>query len=150
MKGKFNTKKIYKSILDFIKNNRLFILFIVLSMLIGLFLRVNTVSRLVFKALVCDFFIALIVGSFAYLLKVKTRYTYYLIWLFFFSGIAIGNEIYYGFYQSFLSVNLLSTASMVGQVNDSLFAKLHFNQFLYLIFPIIFIIINIILNKMKK
>ncbi|MBR4178588.1 MAG: sulfatase-like hydrolase/transferase [Bacilli bacterium] len=149
MKGKFNTKKIYKSILDFIKNNRLFILFIVLSMLIGLFLRVNTVSRLVFKALVCDFFIALIVGSFAYLLKVKTRYTYYLIWLFFFSGIAIGNEIYYGFYQSFLSVNLLSTASMVGQVNDSLFAKLHFNQFLYLIFPIIFIIINIILNKTK-
>ena len=95
MKGKVNTKKIYKNILEFINNNRLFLLFIVLSVLIGLFLRVNTVSRLVFKALVCDFFIALIVGSFAYLLKPKSRITYYLIWLFFFSGIAIGNAILY-------------------------------------------------------
>lgn len=149
MKGKVNTKKIYKNILEFINNNRLFLLFIVLSVLIGLFLRVNTVSRLVFKALVCDFFIALIVGSFAYLLKPKSRITYYLIWLFFFSGIAIGNVIYYDFYQSFLSVNLLSTASMVGQVNDSLFAKLQLRQFFYLLFPLAFIIINKILVKKK-
>ena len=63
------------------------------------------------------------------------------------SLLCIGNMIYYEFYKSFLSVSLLSTASMIGGVNDSLFAKLHIYQAIYLIFPLTFVFIHIRLKK---
>ena len=102
---------------------------IIFSVLIGLCLRYFTIGSIGFyKAILSDLFVALLIGSFSYLMYPKSRYGYFLAWIIFASILAIGNTIYYDFYQSFLSVNLLSTASLVGQVNDSLFAKLHFHQ----------------------
>lgn len=149
MKRYFNFDRIKKGISDFILNNRLFLLFIVLCVLLGLFLHIKTIGgRIVFKQILSDFLIALIIGSFGYLFtNLKNRYKYYLIWLIFLTLMIISNTIYYGFYQSFLSINLLSTASMVGQVNDSLVAKLHIDQFIYLIFPFIFIVFHRYLIK---
>ena len=148
MKKKLNYKKIKNIIISFISNNKLFLLFVFFSVLLGFFLRLTTISgKLYFKAFVCDTFMALLIGSFGYIIKPKNRYTYYFIWLFFFTGICIANTIYHGFYQSFLSVSLLATTSMIGQVNDSLFAKLHINQFWYLVFPIIYFVIHKYLLK---
>ena len=135
-------------IIHFIKNNYLYISFIILSLLVGLLLRiVTTGGRLYFKAFASDVVVVLLIASFGYKIKEKTRYKYYLIWLLFWTLLIIGNTIYYDFYQSFVSVNLISTASMVGQVNDSLFAKLHLRQFFYLIIPIVFIVLNKYLDK---
>ena len=60
--------------------------------------------------------------------------------LFFFALLSAGNTLYYQFYSSFVSVNLISTASMIGKVDDSLFAKIHLIQFIYLICPIVFLL----------
>ena len=148
MKRKLNINKIVDNTKRYILNNRLFLLFIFISLSIGLLLRLNTIGTpLYFKAFISDLLMSLLIGSFSYFLKVKNRYTYYLIWIIFSSVLSIANTVYYEFYQSFISVNLISTASMIGQVNDSLWAKLHFHQFVYLLFPLAFILIHKYLVK---
>ena len=148
MKGKINIKKIKNQSIDFILNNKLFLSYVVISLLMGFLLRVKTINgHLYFKAFVADLLMTLLIGSFGYLINKKSRFIYYLSWLIFNSLICVGNTIYYGFYQSFISVNLISTASMVSQVNDALFAKLHLHQFVYLLFPITFIFIHKYLKK---
>ena len=142
MKRKLKYNEVKEDINSFISNNKLFLLFVLLSVVLGFFLRISTINgRIYFKAFVCDLFVALLVGSFAFIMKPKSRYIYYFIWLFFFTGICIGNTIYHGFYQSFLSVSLLATSSMIGQVNDAFFDKLKIQHFLYLIVPIIYFVI---------
>ena len=136
------------SIIDFIKNNKLFFIYVISCVFLGLLLRLLTTGgHIYFKASVSDLIVILITASFAYLLKPKSRYRYYIIWIVFLSLLCVANTIYYDFYQSYLSVNLLATASMIGQVNDSLVAKLHFIHFIYLIVPILFIIY---INYLKK
>lgn len=138
MKG-INIKKLS----NLVSYNRLFIVYSFLCLLIGLFLRIITVGGM-FKMLplVTDLLFIILFGSFGYLFKEKNRFIYYTILLFFFAILSAGNTLYYQFYQSFVSVNLISTASMIGKVNDSLFAKIHLIQFIYLIFPFIFIILR--------
>ena len=145
-------KKIYKNIVKGIKKyastNILFLSYMVISLLIGFILRITTVGTpIYFKAFLSDFMVALFIGAFGYLFKPKYQFSYFFVWVIFFSILAIGDTIYYQFYQSFLSVNLISTASMLGAVDDSLYDKLHASQFLYLVFPVIFVLIHRFLSK---
>lgn len=130
-----------KNITSLISYNRLFIVYSLLCLLICITLRLVTVGG-VFKFLpfITDLLFIVLFGSFGYLFKEKHRYYFYSFLLFFFAILCFVNTLYYQFYQSFVSVNLISTASMIGQVNDSLFAKIHLIQFVYLIYPIIFIV----------
>lgn len=149
---KINIKKIFKNIIKGIKKyastNILFISYIIISLLIGFLLRLFTIGTpIYFKAFISDFMVSLLIGAFGYLFKPKYQFTYFFIWIIFATFLAIGNTIYYQFYQSFLSVNLISTASMLGAVDDSLYDKLHITQFLYIIFPIIFFGIHKFLSK---
>lgn len=149
---KINIKKIFKNIIKGIKKyastNILFISYIIISLLIGFLLRLFTIGTpIYFKAFLSDFMVSLLIGAFGYLFKPKYQFTYFFIWIIFATFLAIGNTIYYQFYQSFLSVNLISTASMLGAVDDSLYDKLHMTQFLYIIFPIIFFGIHKFLSK---
>lgn len=150
----FDFKKIFEYIKNIIKKyastNILFISYVVITVLLGLLLRIITVgSPLYTKALLSDFMAALIIGAFGYLFKPKYQFTYFFIWMLFSTFLCVGNTIYYEFYQSYLSVNLLSTASMLGTVDDSLFDKLHIVQFVYIIFPAIFIYIHSRLSKRR-
>lgn len=146
MKTKKNTVK--KFLKKFLTTNVLFLSYILLSLLAETFLRISTVGgHFYIKALYADIAIILLFGSFGYLFKPKNRFVYYFILLFFNVGLCVANIIYYQFYTSFISVDLIATASMVGQVNDSLFAKMRFKHFLFIIFLIIFILIN---RKLKK
>ena len=156
MKGN-KVKKIY----NYISNNRLFLIYVFLCVMIGLTLRIVTVGGMFkFLPFITDLLFVIFLGSFGYLFKDKHRYRFYLGLLFFFAILSFINTLYYQFYQSFVSVNLLSTVSMVGKVNDSLFAKIHLIQFIYLIYPIIFIVFkkkivrdsvdNVILSDEKK
>ena len=136
-------KNILKSIKKYASTNILFLSYVIISLLIGFLLRLGTIGTpLYFKALLSDFMMILLIGAFGYLFKPKYQFTYFFVWIIFYTFLAIGNTIYYQFYQSFLSVNLISTASMLGAVDDSLYDKLHITQFLYIIFPIIFVFIH--------
>ena len=152
MKRKINFKKIFKEIKKFIikyaSTNILFLSYVIISLLLGFFIRVFTVgSPIYFRATAADLMFVLFVGAFGYLIRPGYQFRYFLIWILFFTFLCIGNTIYYQFYHSFLSVNLISTASMLGEVNDSVFDKLNIYQFLYLIFPIVFIFIHSKLSK---
>lgn len=141
-------KNIVKNIKKYASTNILFLSYVVISLLIGFLLRLGTIGTpLYFKAFLSDFMVVLLIGAFGYLFKPKYQFTYFFVWIIFYTFLAIGNTIYYQFYQSFLSVNLISTASMLGAVDDSLYDKLHVTQFLYIIFPIIFVSIHRKLNK---
>ena len=136
MKG-INLKKIY----SYLSDNRLFLIYVLLCLSIGLTLRIVTVGGMFkFLPFITDLLFVIFFGSLGYLFKDKHRYRFYLFLLFFFAILSFVNTLYYQFYQSFVSVNLLSTVSMVGKVNDSLFAKIHLIQFIYLLYPITFII----------
>lgn len=132
-----------KNLSSVVSYNRLFIVYSFLCLLIGLFLRIITVGGM-FKLLplITDLIFIILFGSFGYLFKEKNRFVYYTFLLFFFALLSAGNTLYYQFYQSFISVNLISTASMIGKVNDSLFAKIHLIQFIYLIFPVIYLFLR--------
>ncbi len=145
-------KRIFRknNLKKFFSNNVLFLSYIIISILIECFLRVFTVGgHFYLKAVFADISFLLFIGSFGYLFKPKSRFNYFLTLIIIYSALAIGNVIYFQFYKSFISVDLLATASMMTQVNDSLFAKLRVNQFLFLLFPLIFILINIKLKKIK-
>ena len=129
-------------IIEYISNNKLFLLFFIFCLVMDFLLRCFTIGgRVYFLAFLADMLILLFISLFAYLIKKRYHFVYYFIWLIFFTILVIANTVYYEFYESFISVNLLETASMIGEVNDSLFAKLHFHQFLYLLFPVIYIIL---------
>lgn len=150
IKNKINI--IIKSITKFLKKyastNILFLSYVILSVLVGLSLRWATIgNKYIFKPIFCDIAVALLIGAFGYLFKPKYQFRYFFSWLFFAVALAISNTIYYQFFKSFISVNLISTASMIGEVNDSLFEKMHFYQFLYLIYLFIFIFIHKKLSK---
>ena len=142
MKGEISEilKKIKQSSKKYFSTNILFSSFIVLSIMIGIILRYNTVGGILsFKPFLGDLLFVIIIGSFGYLIKPKNQFIYFLSWLLFFTVLTIINAIYY---QSFVSVNLLATISMVGEVGDSVFEKLKIIHFIYVLAPILLIIIH--------
>ena len=147
---KLRVKKGLKSIKIFFINNKLFMVFVLLSVLLGSTLNLMTLGSIGhIKSILSNILVSLLFGSFSFLLKPKIRYHYLMIFLAFNALLAWGNTVYYDFYQSYISINLIDTASMVGQVNDSVWAKLSFHQFIYVIYPILFMLIHKYLN-MKK
>ena len=148
MKRKLNYNKIRTDIKGFIYNNKIFLIYVFICLLIGFLLRVKTIGTpLYVKGSLSDLIVILFIGSFSFLIKNKSRFIYYLIWIIFFSSLSIANTIYYEFYQSFISINLLGTASMIGGVNEALWDKIHIHQFIYVLFPIIFVVIYKLFNK---
>ncbi len=136
--------------MKYASTNILFLSFVIISIILSLILRLVTLGTPIhFKAIICDLIAVLIVGSFGYFFKPKSQFKYYFIWLLFFTGVTIGNTIYYKFYQSFLSINLIATAGMVHGVKDAALDKINIFQFMYIIGDIIFIFIHRKLNKTK-
>lgn len=147
----FDFKKIIKYIKQYVSTNILFISFMIIALTISFIMRLVTVTKPIYiKSFIGDLMMVMLLGSFGYFLKPKNQFKYFLSWLIFFTILTIGNTIYYRFYQSFLSINLIATASMVSQVNDSVFEKVNIYQFLYIIGDIIFILIHKKLNKTKN
>jgi len=150
--GKKNVKKFinyaYKNTLKYIKYNRCFLSFVVLSLLSVTFLRCITVGNFIgFKALLFDLSIILFFGSFGYLFQPKNQYAYYLSNFIVYLVICVVNAIYYTFYSSFASFSLLSALGQVGEVGDAVFEKLNIMQFIYLIPLVLFWYIN---KKLKR
>ncbi len=131
-------------IIKYIKNNILFILFVLSTVINSTLLRMLTVKNYFdIKPIVADLAIALIVGAFGYYIKPKKQFRYYLGFSIFFTFICFANSLYYSNYVSFASISLLSTAFTNTQVGDVVFTSIfEWKDLLYLWVPIFLIVIN--------
>ena len=151
-----NLKKIKAEhlISKYIKNNVLFLTFVLTCLFNSTVLRFFTMhtleNYLAFKPILADLAVLVIVGSFGYLFKQKNRFTYYLILDILFSGICMINSIYYTFYTSFASVSMLSLTQYITSVGDAVVQNvMQLKDLIYLIGPITIIIVHINLKKKK-
>ena len=137
---------------EYIKNNILFLTFVITCVLNSTLLRffcMNTIENyLSIKPIIADLAIVIIVGSFGYLLKPKNRFTYFFIFSIFFTAICMINSVYYTFYTSFASVSMLSLTQYIGDVGDAVVENvLQLKDLVYIIGPLALIIIHCKLKK---
>ena len=137
-----------KNFLNFIKYNKQYCSYVILSIFCCIVIRAVTVGNAFsIKPLVFDIATSLMIGSFAYYYKPKKQFTYLLVCLCVLSLVCIVNAIYYEWYSSFASFSLLTTLGQVKEVDDAIVAKLKVIHFIYLLAPIAFVYINKYLNN---
>ena len=133
-----------KMISNFFKDNRLFIVYVLVCVLNSTLLRFFTMptmeNYLSFKPIIADIAVVTIIGSFSYLFKGKKRYVYLLVWAIIFTAICTINSAYYTFYTSFASVSMLSLTQYIGEVGDAVVENVLQIKDLVYIFPLIFFI----------
>ena len=144
-----------KIVSNYIKNNRLFLVYIFVVVINSTLLRFFTMptmeNYLSFKPIIADLAVVTIVGSFSYLFKGKKRYTYLLIWAIIFTAICTINSAYYTFYTSFASVSMLSLTQYIGEVGDAVVENvLQLKDLIYILPLGFFIFYYHRLNKNNK
>lgn len=115
--------KFYSSFIDFVKYNRQFCSYVVLSFLCTLYIRIYTTGSIWISASVIDLASILIIGSFGFFYKPQKQFNYYFVMLLLINVVCIVNAVYYDFYSSFASFSLLTALGQVGEVGDAVFAK---------------------------
>ena len=92
-------KIIRKNIVEYIITNRLFISYVILSILGTMFVRKFTVGSFwALKPLITDIGLILIIGAFGYFVKPQNQFRYYFVWIIIFKLMNIIISIYYIFY----------------------------------------------------
>ena len=141
-------KKIKKNIIEYIISNRLFLSYVVISLISTLVPRGYTIglgkSILPF---ITDLGIILIIGSIGYFIKPKNQYKYFFTWICIFSLIGLINSIYYVFYSSFASIGELASLSQTETVTGSIWEKIRIHYLIFIAFPIVF---NLIHKKLSS
>lgn len=143
---------VFTGIREWIRNNTLFFTFVVSSVFNALLLRFFTIHTMEnffsLQPLLADFAICMLVGSFCYLLKPKSRFPYLLVVSIIFTAICIINSIYYTFYHSFTSISFLMTSRYVIDVGNAVVKNvMHFTDWIYLWAPIALILVYYRLKK---
>lgn len=134
----------------YISTNILFLSYVGLAVLIGMLLRILTVGfEISIKPILGDLTITIILGSFGYFFKPKNQFRYFFALLLFFTFLGAGNLIYYTWYKSFLSLSLVDSLKMVGEVKGAFWDKLSLIDIVFLIFPAVLIFVHKKLNKIK-
>ena len=102
-------------------NNNILLLYFVLSSIIN-----STIIRLTLlensfsiKPILIELGMIILVSSFSYFVKQKSKVKYFAIWSFIFVAICIINAHYYAYYTSFASISLLATSTFVMDVSDA-------------------------------
>lgn len=133
-----------KMISNYFKNNRLFLLFVLVCVVNSTLLRFFTMptveNYLSIKTILADTAIVVIIGSFSYLFKNRKRYIYLLVWATIFTTICVINSVYYTFYTSFASVSMLSLTQYIGEVGDAVVQNVLQLKDLFYLIPYIFFI----------
>ena len=147
-------KKVKKDHLvrEYLKENMLFIAFVITCVLNSTILRffcMHTIENyLSFKAILADLTVVVIIGSFGYLFKPKNRFAYFMIFEIIFTAICMINSVYYTFYTSFASVSMLVLTQYIGDVGDAVVENvLQLKDLIYLIGPLFLLFVFI---KTKK
>ena len=136
----------------YIKNNKLFLTYVITCLVNATMLRffcIHSVANyLSIKAIMGDLAVIVILGSFGYLCHPKNRFTYYLILDIFLSAICMVNSVYYTFYSSFASVSMLSLTQYIGDVGDAVVENvLQLKDLVYVIGPLVLVYVHIKLKK---
>ncbi len=153
-KGSFSN--LISSIKNYLRNNRLFVVFVLVTVLNSTILRFVTMTTtenyLSFKPIVADLAFAIIIGSFSYLFKTKGKqFAYLMFFTVVLTALCTINSIYYTFYTSFASVSMLPLMQFAIGVGDAIVENvIQIKDVLYLSAPIIMIITYISLKKDKK
>jgi len=137
---------------EYVKNNTLFLSFVIIMVINSTMLRFFCMhsldNYLSWKAVLADTMVVVAIGSFAYLFKPKNRFIYLIIFTILLTAICMINSVYYTFYTSFASVSMLSLTQYIGDVGDAVVENvLQLKDLIYLIGIIVFIIIHIRLKK---
>lgn len=141
LKIKMKIKKLKNKIQNFIANNKLFAIYILLSLIETFLIRLLTTKAIIsYKPLITDLGIIIILGSFAFFIKKDSKkYLYLQLLLCFYTLICVVNGIYYAFYSSYASITELNSLGQAHTVAGSFFERLSIGQFVYILFPVIFI-----------
>lgn len=142
---------------SYISNNKFFCLYVLLNVISAWLLRVLTMKNVnnsfSISPILADLVVVILLGSFAYFMKEKKRYMYWIILTLIFSLICIINSAYYTFYTSFSSISLLTTTRFIVQVGDAVVENvIQVKDFIYLLMPgsLIFVYIKMLRRKKIK
>ncbi|MBE6155620.1 MAG: LTA synthase family protein [Firmicutes bacterium] len=136
-----------RKVIEYIISNRLFLSYVILSVIGTFLVRHLTLGRVTtLFPFFTDLGIILLVGGIGYIIRAKNQFKYFFTWICIFTLIEIVNSIYYVFYTSFASFGELSSLSQAETVTGSIFEKLSLSYFIYLIFPAIFYLVHKKLN----
>ena len=144
---KIDIKKLFKlfctNLVNFVKYNRQFLAYTILCLLSCMLIRHYTIGNFWnLEATFFDFSVILLLGSLAYFFKPKKQFIYFMTIMLIITLMNVINSVYYAFYNSFASFSLLSSMGQAAEVTDAVFEKLRIVNFIYILMPIIFIIIN--------
>lgn len=135
--------KIRKGIVEYIITNRLFISYVVLSLIGTMFVRKFTIGTFFeLKPILTDLGLILIIGAIGYFIKPKNQFKYYFTWTIIFCVLFILSSIYYRFFTSFASIVDLATVGQTETVVGSIFDRLKIIDIMYIFIPIIFYLIH--------
>ena len=122
-----------KRIINYGKTNVIVTVFIVTNLINAILLRGLTVSNVfAIKPVVADFVVLLFISAFAYFIKPKNQFRYFMVWSIIFTTVCIINCVYYSNYISFASFSLLATSFELGGYTDALENIIEFKQFIFL------------------
>ena len=138
-----------ENIKKYIKNNILLLFFIISSLINSTVIRLTLLDKsFSLKPLLIDLGLLLLISSFSYFIKAKSRIKYFTIWSIILVAICIINAHYYAYYSSFASVSLLATSVFVMDVSDAVVKDvLHIQYFIYLWQLIVLLYLNYLLKK---
>lgn len=145
MKRKINNclKKIRKNTVEYIITNRLFVSYVILTLLATMFVRKFTIGTFFsFKPLITDLGLILLIGSFGYFVKPKNQYRFYYALVIVISVICLISSIYYRFFTSFASIGEIATAGQTETVTGSIFDRLSIKDGVFILIPVIFYLIH--------
>lgn len=147
-------KELFKSakngFINFLKNNYLFIAYVIFTLISCMLVRYFTIGTIWnVGAVFFDFAVILLVGSIGFLIRKSRRFLYWNIIMVIVTIINLINSIYYAFFNSFVSFSLLESLGQTGEVTDAVFEKLRPSNFIYLLFLVLFIVFYRYLKKKK-
>ena len=135
--------KLITGLISYIYTNRLFLSYLVISVIGTMILRYYTVKGdYFFGSLITNIGIILLIGAFGYMVKPKNQFKYFFFWIIFFTVLEVIDSIYYMFYTNFASLAEISSVSQLETVSDSVITQLRLIDFIYVLQPIIFYYIH--------
>lgn len=114
------SKNIIERTKKYIKDNKLFLIFVITSVINATLLRFLTVKNYIdIRPIIADTAVVVIFGSFGYLFKPNNRFKYYMVFTILFTAICVINSMYYTNFLSFISISLIATSLQVVDVADA-------------------------------
>ena len=145
-----NIKLFLNKVKEYVLNNILVLIFVVLSLINTTLLRFMTVGNYFeIGPFLADIFGLLIIGVSSYLISDKHRYKYLLAWTFIIVIVSAINSVYYTNYVSYASISLLRTATQVVDVSNAVFENVMEIKDLSYIWqiPVFIILYKLLKNK---